>query len=136
MINAKDLSPEAQFAFACFLKAEINRHAADIGNALHDLDALRQIGVDVKAARDIGFVTTEDAEYDMEKSMEIDRLKAELLRYREAYTTRLNRMRLGPSPFSDTVTSKIGEIEIFIYILDELYRIASGYGVDDDESIR
>lgn len=60
MINAKYLSPDAQFAFACFLKAEINRHVTDIGNALHDLHALRQLGVDVEKASDIGFVTTED----------------------------------------------------------------------------
>ncbi len=60
MINAKDLSPEAQFAFACFLKAEINRHRKDIENAERDLERLRDMGVDVDLAFDMGFVTTED----------------------------------------------------------------------------
>ena len=60
MINAKDLSPEAQFAFACFLKAEINRHRKDIENAERDLERLRDMGVDVDLAFDMGFVTTGD----------------------------------------------------------------------------
>ena len=60
MINAKDLSPDAQFAFACFLKAEINRHRKDIENAERDLERLRDMGVDVDLAFDMGFVTTED----------------------------------------------------------------------------
>lgn len=57
---ARDLSPEAAFAFACFLKAEINRHRKDIENAERDLERLRDIGVDVDLAFDMGFVTTGD----------------------------------------------------------------------------
>jgi len=60
MINAKYLSPDAQFAFACFLVAEINRHKKDIENAERDLERLRDMGVDVDLALDVGFVTTED----------------------------------------------------------------------------
>lgn len=62
MINAKDLSPDAQFAFACFLKAEINRHYTDIDNAEKDLRQLKKMGVDVDLAYDMGFVTTEEPE--------------------------------------------------------------------------
>ena len=59
-MNARDLSPEARFAFACFLKAEINRHIKDIENAKMDLMRLKEMGVDVGAAYDMGFVTTEE----------------------------------------------------------------------------
>ena len=51
MINAKYLSPDAQFAFACFLVAEINRHKKDIENAKRDLERLREMGVDVARLR-------------------------------------------------------------------------------------
>ena len=60
MILAKDLSPDAQFAFACFLKAEINRHQKDIDNAYADLERLKELGVNVDTAFDMGFVTTEE----------------------------------------------------------------------------
>jgi fructose-1,6-bisphosphatase/sedoheptulose 1,7-bisphosphatase-like protein len=60
MIQAKDLSPDAQFAFACFLIAEKNRHYKDIDNADKDLKRLKEMGVDVDKAYDMGFVTTEE----------------------------------------------------------------------------
>jgi hypothetical protein len=60
MILAKDLSPDAQFAFACFIVAECNRHQKDIDNGKADLERLREMGVDVDRAYDMGFVTTED----------------------------------------------------------------------------
>jgi hypothetical protein len=56
-MNAINLSPEARFAFACFLVAEINRHKKDIKNAEADLEALRKMGVPVDDAYDMGFVT-------------------------------------------------------------------------------
>ena len=60
MINAKDLSPEARFAFACFLAAEINRHIRDIEDIRQDLERLQKMGVDICKVFDMGFVTTED----------------------------------------------------------------------------
>jgi hypothetical protein len=57
MLNVIQLSPEARFAFACFLVAEINRHMKDIENAEADLKALREIGVPVELAFDMGFIS-------------------------------------------------------------------------------
>ena len=56
IVSAKDLSPDAKFALACFLIAEANRHKKDIENAMADLEALREMGVDVDKAYDMGFV--------------------------------------------------------------------------------
>ena len=56
IVNAKDLSPDQQFAFAAFLKQEALRHKKDIDNAMRDLEALRDLGVDVDKARPLGFV--------------------------------------------------------------------------------
>ena len=61
-MNARDLSPEAQFAFACFLKAEINRHIKDIENAKKDLLRLKEMGVKVDEAFDMGFVVTDETQ--------------------------------------------------------------------------
>jgi hypothetical protein len=56
IVSAKDLSPDAKFALACFLIAEINRHQKDIDNAKEDLAALREMNVDISKAYDMGFV--------------------------------------------------------------------------------
>ena len=56
IINAKELTPDQRFAFACFLLAERNRHQQDIDNANRDLEELRALGVDVDRAYDMGFV--------------------------------------------------------------------------------
>ena len=58
-MNARDLSPEAQFAFAAFLSMEIRRHEQDIKNARADLLRLKEMGVDIDHLPDWGFVTTE-----------------------------------------------------------------------------
>jgi len=42
------------------LVAEIYRHRKDIENAERDLERLRDMGVDVDLAFDMGFVTTAD----------------------------------------------------------------------------
>lgn len=62
IVNAKDLSPAARFALACFLIAEANRHQKDIENAKEDLEALRKMGVDVDKAYDMGFVVCRELE--------------------------------------------------------------------------
>ena len=60
-MNARDLSPEAQFAFAVFQVKEKRRHQKDILAIDIDLENLRQMGVDVDKAEefDMPFVTTE-----------------------------------------------------------------------------
>ena len=60
-MNARDLSPEARFAFAVFQHKEKRRHQKDILAIDIDLENLRLMGVDVdKAAEvDMPFVTTE-----------------------------------------------------------------------------
>lgn len=60
MIQAKDLSPDAQFAFALFQIKERKRHQEDIAKIDADLANLRKMGVDVDLAEtvDMGFVTT------------------------------------------------------------------------------
>jgi len=62
MILAKDLSPDAQFAFAVFQCKEKARHLKDVANIEADLERLRAMGVDVDLAAkvDWGFVTTEE----------------------------------------------------------------------------
>ena len=62
MIQAKDLSPDAQFAFALFQIKEKKRHQEDIAKIDADLARLRDMGVDVDLAEtvDMGFVTTEE----------------------------------------------------------------------------
>jgi len=60
MILAKDLSPDAQFAFAIFQCKEKARHLQDVANIDADLERLRKLGVDVDNLPDWGFVTTED----------------------------------------------------------------------------
>jgi hypothetical protein len=60
LVDVRTLSSEGKFAFACFLVAEINRHKKDIQNAEADLEALRQMGVQVDKAFDMGFVTCRD----------------------------------------------------------------------------
>ena len=62
IVAAKDLSPDAKFALACFLVAEANRHKKDIENAEKDLEALRKMGVDVDKAYDMGFVVCRDVD--------------------------------------------------------------------------
>jgi hypothetical protein len=61
MILAKDLSPDAQFAFAVFQHKEKARHLQDVEKIEADLERLRAIGVDVDLAAtvDMGYVTTE-----------------------------------------------------------------------------